>query len=222
MQQHFLAQYQSNAEFLVVPPTIVSQQLESAGPRSGDVFTLGFMSNLTLAKGVDDAIATFERLARDERRIRLILAGPCMGAAERTLLDKTLSRWPEQVEYRGPVYGRDKAQFFADIDVFLFPTRYVHESWGIVLTEALSVGCPVVTRSRGCVPWIVRGGCGLVVEADAEFPRAAATYIGRWMREPAEFSAARAAASRRSRELESDAIAQLPAFVDQLRSSGRA
>jgi glycosyltransferase involved in cell wall biosynthesis len=145
-----------------------------------------------------------------------------MAAAERALVDQALVRWPQQVEYRGPVYGREKAQFFADIDVFLFPTRYEHESWGIVLTEALSVGCPVVTRSRGCVPWIVRQGCGVVIEAEDDFPTVASELIARWIDQPAELSAMRAAATRRSEELEQDAAAQLPAFVDQVRARRRA
>jgi glycosyltransferase involved in cell wall biosynthesis len=216
MRNHFLEKYDSKAEFLTVPPTIVSQQLEAADAQPRDHFTLGFMSNLTLVKGLDDAIAVFERLAVDGRRVRLILAGPCMTDAERALVDAALGRWPDQMEYRGPVYGREKAQFFADIDVFLFPTRYPNESWGIVLTEALSVGRPVITRSRGCIPWMVRDGCGLVVAPDADFVSPAADQIGRWMDQPATFEAAQAAARKRSHELNEDATAALPAFVDRM------
>lgn len=220
MQQHFLAQYPSKAEFLFVPPTIVSQQFEPAEPRSREDFTIGFMSNLSLAKGIDDVLATFQRLAGDGgRRVRLTLAGPCMSAVERALVDDALARMPGQVEYRGPVYGRDKAQFFADIDVFLFPTR--SESWGIVLTEALSAGCPVVARDRGCVPWIVRGGCGHVIDGDVDFPMAAAEHLRRWRDNPAELSAGRDAAKRRSAELAREATDQLPAFSMRLRGGLR-
>jgi glycosyltransferase involved in cell wall biosynthesis len=174
------------------------------------------LSNLSLAKGIDDVIATFERLARSGKNVRLLLAGPCLASAEQTLIDKALAQWPDRIEYRGPVYGREKSRFYADIDVFVFPTRT--ESWGIVLTEALSVGRPVIARSRGCVPWIVQGGCGQVIEADADFPASAAAHITRWLENPAEFAAARTAATQRSRELEQDATAQLPTFVDRVRS----
>lgn len=222
MQEHFLAHYPSRAKFLFVPPTIVSQQLEKAEPRPHDLFTLGFMSNLSLAKGIDEAIATFERLAVEGRRVALILAGPCMGTEERALVDAALSRWPGQIEYRGPVYGAEKAQFFADVDVFLFPTRYRNESWGIVLTEALSVGCPVISRSRGCVPWIVRGDCGVVVPPDGDFVAAATERIAAWIDSPDQFQGARTAARRRSDELEEDASRELPAFVEQIATLGRA
>ncbi|HEX6961977.1 MAG TPA: glycosyltransferase family 4 protein [Lacipirellula sp.] len=218
MQQHYLTQYASKAKFLHVPPTIVSQQFqpELAESRSHDDFTIGFLSNLSVAKGIDDVLATFQRLAGGNgRRVRLILAGPCMSAVERDMVDDALARMPGQIDYRGPVYGRDKAQFFADIDAFLFPTR--SESWGIVLSEALAAGCPVVTRNRGCTPWIVRDGCGHVIEADADFPTVAVEHIERWRDNPAEFAAARAAAKRRSAALEQEATEQLPAFVRRVR-----
>lgn len=219
MQQDLLKYYDSKAEFLFVPPTVVAQRLESGTTRSTPTseLVLGMLSNLTFAKGLDDAIATFERLAERGLPVRLILAGPCMGAAERALIDGALARWPDRIEYRGAVYGRDKAQFFSDIDVFVFPTRYIHESWGIVLSEALAVGCPLITRSRGCVPWIVRDGCGFVIDDAQSFPDVAAEHIGRWLAEPDELAQARRAALQRSAALERDAVEQLPVFVEGVR-----
>jgi glycosyltransferase involved in cell wall biosynthesis len=219
MRQHFLARYRSKAQFLIVPPTIVSQQLEAAEPAPRDQFTLGFMSNLTVAKGIDDAIAVFERLATS-RPVRLILAGPCMSSREQRLVDDLLARWPKRVEYRGPVYGQAKSQFFADIDAFLFPTRYPKESWGIVLTEALAFGRPVISRSRGCVPWIIRNGCGLVIDPADDFVAAAANQITGWINDSASHLAFKGAAKKRSHELNEDARRELPAFVEQLCALG--
>jgi len=221
MREHFLAHYSSTARFLFVPPTIVSQKSEATGSTVRHDFTLGLLSNLTMAKGVDDAIAVFDRLLAEGRRVRLILAGPSMGCDEKALIEQASTRWPSQFEYRGPVYGREKAQFYADIDVFLFPTRYHNESWGIVLTEALAAGRPVITRSRGCIPWIVRDGCGLAVDPKDDFVAVAADQVAAWMDAPQEFRAAQAAALQRSDELEDDARRQLPAFVEQVMSLGR-
>ena len=69
----------------------------------------------------------------------------------------------------GPVYGDDKAKFFAEIDVLLFPTQYKHESWGIVLNEALAAGVPVITNDRGCSSIVVGDRAGLVVPDPAQF-----------------------------------------------------
>lgn len=216
MRDHLLAQYRTRARFVFVPPTIVSQQLAASERSKHDGFTLGFLSNITLEKGLPEAIATFAQLASAGRDVRLVLAGPCMGGAERRMIDELMAAWPDRVDYRGPIYGPDKGRFYADVDAFLFPTKYRNESWGIVLTEALSVGCPVIARSRGCVPWIVRDDCGLVVHAHEDFVTLAAQRIKHWMESPGAYESARRAALRRWRELEQDAQRELPAMVDQV------
>jgi len=219
MRQDFLTRYDSRAKFLLVPPTIVSEQLEVLEPQPHSEFTVGFLSNVTLAKGIDDALATFQRLANGGRAVRFIVAGPIMGPQEQALIDAALARWPGQIEYRGPAYGREKAQFFADIDVLILPTR--NESWGIVLTEALAAGRPIIARSRGCVPWIVQGGCGLLVDPDDDFVTAAARQIEAWIDAPEFYQSAQAAARQRCQELQQDALRQLPAFVEEVLALGQ-
>ncbi|HJQ78598.1 MAG TPA: glycosyltransferase family 4 protein [Lacipirellulaceae bacterium] len=217
MKNDFLAQYAIGSEFLFVPPTIVAQHLESAPRTRRERFTLGFMSNLTFAKGLDSALKTYDQLAREGRNVALVLAGPCHGAAERRVLDEFLAKWPNGVEYRGPVYDAAKGRFFADIDVFLFPTRYAKESWGIVLTEALSANCPVISCRRGCVPWIVQDGCGIVIGDPSEFPHHASQAIVNWMDDEQEFERAQQRAGERARLLSEEADRQFATFLQRLR-----
>ncbi len=221
MEQHFRKYYDSSAQFLHVPPTIVSQQLNLVEAEPRATFTLGFLSNLTMTKGLDEAIDTFVRLAGQGQTVRLVLAGPCLGRNEQRLIDRTLAAWPDGIEYRGPIYGHAKALFFADIDAFLFPTRYRNESWGIVLTEALAAGLPVIARDRGCVPWIVRNGCGTVVDDASDFASIASDLIGQWISDPRLYQQAQAAARRQSGALNEDAQRELPKFIDQLRAMGQ-
>jgi glycosyltransferase involved in cell wall biosynthesis len=221
MREDFLRRYPSRSSFLIVPPTIVAQQLERIDSPPRDTFTIGFLSNLTFPKGVQDAIDTFTSLANQGHPVRLILAGPCMDGKVQAAVDKAVAQWPGRVEHWGAVYGREKAKFFAELDAFLFPTRHRHESWGIVLNEALAYGCPVVARAPGCVSWIVRDGCGVLVESGAEFIGPAAAAISRWIADPQAHQDARAAARRRAAELEAQAQEQLPQFVDQLLNLGR-
>jgi glycosyltransferase involved in cell wall biosynthesis len=221
MREDFARTYKTSAKFLIVPPTIVSQRDKTEGPAplpEGD-FTIGFLSYISIAKGIDDAIATFEKLASLGRRVRFLIAGPCRGDEEESLLQGVQARWPGRVEYLGPVYGRDKERFFSRIHAFLLPTR--NESWGIVLNESLAAGRPVIARSRGCVPWIVQHGCGLCVPPDADFIADAVKQISVWMDSPASFQAAQEAAHKRSIELNEDAEHQLPAFVESVFAMGR-
>ncbi|MCA9237228.1 MAG: glycosyltransferase family 4 protein [Planctomycetales bacterium] len=216
MRDHFLAAYpQSRSDFWVVPPTIASPlEAVDVAPPAGPS-TLGLMSNLSFAKGLAEAIAVFEQLAA-QSDVRLVLAGPCMGSGEERLIERTLAHWPGRVEYRGPVYGDAKAKFFAEIDVFLFPTKYRNESWGIVLTEALAYGRPVLAAARGCVPWIVDGQCGLAFDRSEDFAAGATEQIRRWRADAAEFASAHAAALVRVGQLQEDALLEFPALIERL------
>jgi glycosyltransferase involved in cell wall biosynthesis len=217
MKSDFLAQYPIDSEFLFLPPTIVAQHLEAAPRSRRERFTLGFMSNLTFAKGLDSALVTFDQLATSDRKVAMVLAGPCQGARERQALDEFMNKWPHAVEYRGPVYDMAKGRFFADIDVFLFPTRYANESWGIVLTEALSANFPVISCRRGCVPWIVQDGCGIVVDDPKEFPNRAIQAITNWMDDEQEFKRVQQRAGERARLLSDEADRQFAYFLERLR-----
>jgi len=218
MKDDFLAQYKTRAKFLVVPPTIVSQR-QSALPRSQrSLFTLGLMSNLTIDKGLDLVLETFARLVESGLDVALVLAGPCMGKVEQQLVDEAIAKWPSRVEHRGPVYGGDKLRFFADIDVFLFPTRYKNESWGIVLSESLAAGCPVIASRRGCIPAIVQDGAGLIVAPEDDFVEAAAQKIIQWLGDrPAHDEACRMA-SNRAKVMQQEAHAQFSIFLEQMQT----
>ncbi len=222
MVEDYRAQYQTQATFLIVPPTIVScepkKQSRQLPKAIEEVFTLGFLSNLTLAKGLEVLLDTFENLVNRGLPVRLVLAGPCMQQDARLLIEQATMRWPDLVEYRGPVYDDQKTQFYTEIDVFLFPTQYKNESWGIVLTEALAAGRPVIAYDRGCISYIVRDGCGLVVPKNEDFVSTATEQIKLWMADSRQFEEASLQAYQRSQVLEREAIDQLPAFVQRVRN----
>ncbi|MEO2049085.1 MAG: glycosyltransferase family 4 protein [Pirellulales bacterium] len=216
MREDYLTKYPSEALFLFVPPTVVSQKLEAATPYEHRGFTLGCLSNLTIAKGLDLTIATFEELVNLNLKVRLLLAGPCKGKIEKKLIDEAIAKWPDLVEYRGPVYQKEKAQFYADIDAFIFPTRYKVESWGIVLTEALSAGRPVISYDRGCISHIIRGDCGRIISRSTDFVPEAVSLIQQWIESKQLYEVACQQALVRNQELERDAIEQLEDFVQEL------
>ncbi len=65
------------------------------------------------------------------------------------------------VEFRGEVWGSEKAELLAAARAFLFPTR-VNEAFGLVLAEALMSGTPVITSDRGACPELVSEDVGFV------------------------------------------------------------
>ncbi|HEY2463768.1 MAG TPA: glycosyltransferase family 4 protein [Steroidobacteraceae bacterium] len=135
---------------------------------------LGFLSNITFEKGV---VEFFEVLAALERRgieYRAHVAGPVAPEAQASF-DKLL-RSTAHVQYAGAVYGEDKERFYRQLDIFLFPTRYVNEAEPLVIYEAMRRGVHVIACDRGSIAEMLRDGAGLVLPAEA-LVEAAATHI---------------------------------------------
>ena len=104
--------------------------------------------------------------------IRGVLAGPIVHAADRHFVHGLKEELGARLDYRGPVYGAEKVQFFRDIDVFVFPTSYENEAQPMVLFEAMAQGIPVLSCDRGCIrSQVAEGGEVFRQEVDIEFIR---------------------------------------------------
>ena len=162
---------------------------------------VGHLSNLTLEKGLEEVIR-FGRIAVHDGQVEsVILAGPVGGTAERALIDSVAGE--NGFEYRGPVTGSRKEDFFRDIDVFLFPTRYRNELSPLVIWEAMLRGVPVIAYRAGCLAQAVLGDGNLVLEPSEDFTACAIRRIEQWSRAPGEFAGASrtvTAAARQERE----------------------
>lgn len=201
-----------------VDPALLDIGRERATPA-----TLGFMSNLTLEKGVERAIAAF-RLARAHGLAEtLILAGPCKDDGAQAAIVAAQAEFRERFRYLGPVAGPSKSAFFADIDVFLFPSLYRNETQGIVNLEALAAGVPVIAYGLCCIPGDLDDPSCAVVSPDAAFDAASKAFLqGLAARLPAASAGARArfGVLARAHEAEIDALAALlaPASTSAWRS----
>ena len=216
MIRDFRAQYTGDAGFLMIYPSIVS--LQTKPPRTGisRPFRLGHMSNLMIEKGLDLVVDVFRGLRQQGHSVSLTLAGPCLNARARSIVEEALADYPGSVYYLGPVYDAAKERFFTEIDAFLFPTRYKNESWGIVLNESLAAAVPVIACNRGCVSAVVGERAGVVVDRETDFSRIATDTILRWMSDPGSYAAASAAAVEQAEELHREAAVQLQQFVEHM------
>ena len=150
----------SNAAF--VPPSAL-------GDESGDApLVLGHLSNLTQEKGLHIFLDLLRTAVAASSPVRGILAGQAAKLEDRALIEQARQDLGDRFEYRGPLYGADKDRFYQDIDVFVFPTQYVHEAQPTVLFEALAAGCKIVSFDRGCIAEQVQQD-GLVVPQDHDF-----------------------------------------------------
>lgn len=184
MSQLLSRRYGNRTPRALVLSNVVTVQAERRRRGDGDraverEVVIGFLSNLTFAKGLADAIGTGIAVAQRLPGSHLVVAGPCADRAARSYLRDALRRHPGRIRYVGPVTDRQKAAFFASIDLFAFPSLYENETQGIVNFEALAHGVPIVAREVGCIGEDFSDAPGLVVARSDDFVRSASDAIVR-------------------------------------------
>lgn len=139
------------------PPPKEALLQRVADLRDDDVVAL-FLGRLHPTKGVDIVVEAFLRL--DERRARLIVAGPDeFGLREG--LERRAREAGARVLFLGSVGGELKSALLHRADLFVLPT--VSEGFSIAVLEALAHGCPVLTTEGAHFSEVEQEGAGLVL-----------------------------------------------------------
>ena len=167
-------------------------------PRGGGVgpVRVGHVSNLSLEKGMQEVVDTAAGLTAAGHPFELHVAGAAQDDVTRTLLD-TL-RGDPRVTVHGPLYGEALLDFYARLDLLLFPSRYRHEAAPMVVLEAASCGVPAVAYPIGSIPELVFAE-ELLAPAGG-FAAHATALVGRWKQVGDELSQATLEGYRRSRD----------------------
>ena len=152
---------------------------------------LGHMSNLTNEKGLGRVIEAFSVARAKGRVTRLIVAGPIHDRTAGAMIDKACRDFGESFEWRGKVYGSQKASFFRDIDVFLFPSLYPDETQGIVNLEALAAGVPVLAYENCCAVNDLQGPAAQCLPANADFTAGLLEFLDTLNTEAPQYARAR-------------------------------
>jgi glycosyltransferase involved in cell wall biosynthesis len=121
---------------------------------------LGFLSNITFAKGIVEFFSILENLQRRGVKYQAHIAGPVAPEA-RQAFDRLLAG-ANDVVYVGALYDSKKEEFYRQLDVFLFPTNYPNEAEPLVIYEAMRQGVHVIACDRGSIAEMLRNGAGLV------------------------------------------------------------
>lgn len=129
--------------------------------------TIGYLSNVTREKGIDRFLAIVEMLRARGSRIEARIAGPIADPGLKAEIERKAAALGG-VHLVGPLYGAQKDAFLADIDLFVFPSRYANEAQPLVMFEALLAGTPVVGTARGCMPDLPSGLSVTLLDKDAE------------------------------------------------------
>ena len=132
--------------------------------RTDRAFVIGYVGRLTVEKNVrllpeiDTALAA---AGVDGHRFLIVGDG-----AERGWLAEKL----QDAEMPGVLRGEALAEAYANMDLFVFPSRT--DTFGNVVLEALACGVPAIVTAEGGPQYIVDNGVsGLVAGSDAELIR---------------------------------------------------
>jgi glycosyltransferase involved in cell wall biosynthesis len=146
-----------HADRLVVCPYGVDLAAFDAGtrPAAGKTFRVLFLGQVCMRKGIHYLLEGFRRAQLPDAR--LILAGP-VDPAFRGVLD----RYRGLFEETGPLARPLVRERYLDADVFVMPS--LADSYGLVVSEAMSTGLPViVSKNTGMADSITDGREGYVV-----------------------------------------------------------
>jgi glycosyltransferase involved in cell wall biosynthesis len=165
----------------------ISSEPVAERTRRSEIVRIGMLGNLGRSKSLDLVLGTFDEVATDSSAIEVAVAGPVIDEEGRAWLDESIEKHPGRVKEIGPAYGAEKASFIASLDVFLFPTRHIDESFGLVVLEALRHGVPVVMIPNRCFGAHELGEAGLVIENHDQFSTLAAEQIQTWIKHPDQY-----------------------------------
>jgi glycosyltransferase involved in cell wall biosynthesis len=126
-------------------------------PRDKDAITaIGCMGNFGAKKAVDILVRAFAQLIDRGHDLRLVLAGDGPG---RNVCEDLARDLGVASRISWPGWLTDTRAFYDEIDLFCLPS--VNEPFGIVLTEAMQAGLPVVaTYTSGPQEIVVPGETG--------------------------------------------------------------
>jgi glycosyltransferase involved in cell wall biosynthesis len=177
--------------------------------------SIGFLSNVSFEKGILEFLDVAAWADQTILPIRFFIAGPFQDEQVRALVEGRVATL-SNTTCIGAVYGNNKQIFFDSIDLFLFPTRYINESEGLVIHEAMSRGVPVIAYSRGCVEQIISDKVGLRLAPTEDYVAGASDKIKDWLSNPLAFQLASQASLTRFNEARSSHIKNMDALCAEL------
>lgn len=201
------------------PPPNATHQREvffSAYPELRNKRILLFLSRLHPKKGCDLLIRSFREIAEEDDTFQLVMAGPddCGWEKQLRVLTREL-HIENRVTWLGMVTGEMKWGAYRAAEAF---TLFSHsENFGIVITEAMACGLPVLTTDKVNIwPEIQRSGAGIIASDD----EAGATELLRtWLITPDSERAQMREAARRCYATNYGSRAAATQFVKFLRKT---
>lgn len=128
-------------------------------PVRGDHFV--WIARMNKHKGVENAIEAAEKLG-----VKLLLAGRIDPTQVEYFESAIKPRLNENIQYVGELTENQLSEFYGSAKALLYPIEW-EEPFGLVVTEAMACGTPVIAYRRGSMPELIEDGkTGFVIDSD--------------------------------------------------------
>lgn len=176
---------------------------ERPSERMGDPIVL-FVGAMHPRKGADVFARAIGLL--DDVPAHFVFAGPT-GPLEPAVRSIVSEYDDERVEFRGQLTSDEVPALLATADIFVFPTVWGTEGFGMVAAEAMACGVPVVASRIAAIPEVVLDGeTGLLAEPGDPFDLASKLRL--LLEDPGQRSRLGIAAAQHAQQYRWDRLAK--------------
>jgi glycosyltransferase involved in cell wall biosynthesis len=211
MQRGITRRYACDGKFITVSNLCFLPQMSAAIDARHALRKIGFLSNLSMDKGIDRFLDLASELS-SQPDVEVHFAGPFADAVTESYVRNRLKDLPN-VTYHGPLFGEAKQHFYRLIDLFVFLSRYANEAEPLVLYEAMLAGLPVAITARGCACDVIDSRMAIVVDNEGQSLDPIVNRIREWRADAGAFQRASIAATERVKTLQNMQGSQIADFL---------
>lgn len=142
----------------IVKIPLAYPEVSEVNRKQKDLFTFIYVGSLSLRKGTHILLEVWQKYFFEQKNMRLILAGSSSLPKEFTY------DLPENVELKGFLNKLELDDLYNEANLLVFPT--LADGFGMVITEAMSKGLPVLTTNNSAGQDLIENDVdGFIIDA---------------------------------------------------------